>query len=106
LTRLAVRSARCVPGERAAFPCSTTIAVNDLGPLSTPAGLRSRWDYYGEPNLPACHFGPSLSVSLACSPLRCLRAFISLAMSFDSSAAPQLRLWGWLVVREASDPRA
>ena len=25
LTRLAVRSARCEPGERAAFPCSTTI---------------------------------------------------------------------------------
>ena len=43
LTRLAVRSTRREPGERAAFPCSTTIREDDLGPLFTPAVLRSRW---------------------------------------------------------------
>src|SRR5215475_1910051 len=42
LTRLAVRSARREPGERAAFPCSITIGVDDLGPLFTPAVLCSR----------------------------------------------------------------
>ena len=55
LTRLAVRSARREPGERAAFPCSITIPVDDLGPLSAPTVLCSRWSNLTVSNLTACH---------------------------------------------------
>jgi len=64
LTRLAVRSARREPGERTAFPCSATICVDDLGPLSTPAVHRSRRTIARGPNLTAYPFGPSLNQSL------------------------------------------
>jgi len=59
LTRLAVRSARREPGGRAAFPCSITIRVNDLGPLFTPADfVRGRLLYRALPYLRAFWLKP------------------------------------------------
>ena len=67
LTRLAVRSARREPDERAAFPCSTTIPMNDLGPLCTPAVLHSRRAIKAKPEPDCLPFGRSLDQSLMAS---------------------------------------
>jgi hypothetical protein len=67
-TRLAVRSARSRGrAGLAAFPCSTTFTMDDLGPLSTPAVRHSRRAIKESPNLTAYPFGRSLKQSLVAS---------------------------------------
>ena len=91
LTRLAVRSARSrLRARLAVFPCSTIVIEDDLGSLYTPAVRVFASGHLGGPEPDCVPFGPSLKQSLtACSDLRCLRAFIDLTMSPDSSAPPE-----------------
>src|SRR6266446_7568360 len=61
-TRLAVRFARPQGRARlAAFPCSTTITMNDLGPLCTPAVRVFASGHRGGPEPDCLPFGPSLT---------------------------------------------
>ncbi len=89
----------------AAFPCSTTMTWDDLGPLYTPAVLMSASRDSGALEPTAYLFGSGLSASLAYLESRCLRAFNSLTMSSDSSASPDRGFQVCSIVRKASHPQ-
>ena len=108
LTRLAVRSAQLRTGTGlAAFPCSATITMSDLGSLCTPAVQVFASGHREEPDPDCLPFGPSLEQSLvACSISRCLRAFISFWPCHPILALPRIETSRFrYIVGKASDPR-
>jgi hypothetical protein len=78
----------------------------DLGlPCYTGSAWSVRRATLDDPDSTARHFGPSLKQPLVAGLLsRCLRAFIGLTLSTDSSASPGLRLPGLLHFREGFIP--
>ena len=83
--------------------------LEGLGSAYPPVALHLRGVSRGHPYLATCHFGPSLSASLACCPLRRLNSGSHmLAIPSNPSPRPpqgwqsQLPLTGWLPVH--TDP--
>jgi hypothetical protein len=79
---------------------------DDLGLLSTPAVLRSRWTKRKGPSPTAYLLVEALNSPLGFSNVTVLASiYLVLAMSSDSSAASA---WDWrlgYIVRKASDPK-
>jgi len=106
LTRLAVRSARREPGERAAFPCSTTITEGWVRSALYTGSTGSRWVIAQNPTWlrafwlkPVSLFGLSTLTVLA-------SVHLVLAVSFCSSAFSESRLSGRLHCPEGFRPGA